>query len=99
MSFIMTVLLVVIFYGILLLFKMKNTYENQKIILDAIVGYDDDYNDLSKTLELMGNMESYSSTVFRLWDWGYTRILPKEDFELIKPYIQEKRNGNKRTNH
>lgn len=35
------------------------------------------------------DMETYDSTLWRLWDWGYTRILPKEKFELVKPYIRD----------
>ena len=33
------------------------------------------------------DMESYEKTLFRLWDWGYTRILPPDKFELIKPFL------------
>ena len=33
------------------------------------------------------DMESYYRTLHRFWDWGYTRILPKEKFEIIKAYI------------
>lgn len=33
------------------------------------------------------DMESYESTLFRLWDWGYKRILPPEKYEIIKPFI------------
>lgn len=32
--------------------------------------------------------EAYEATLFRLWDWGYKRILPPEKFEIIKPYIK-----------
>ena len=35
------------------------------------------------------DMEPYLKTLFRLWDWGYKRILPKEKFELIKPYLKK----------
>ena len=34
------------------------------------------------------DMEYYMKTLWRLWDWGYTRILPKDKFEIIKPYIK-----------
>ena len=34
------------------------------------------------------DMELYEKTFWRLWDWGYTRILPKDKFEIIKPYIK-----------
>ncbi len=33
-------------------------------------------------------MEHYDQTLFRLWDWGYKRILPPEKFELVKPFIE-----------
>ena len=34
------------------------------------------------------DMEDYMTTFWRLWDWEYTRILPKDKFEIIKPYIK-----------
>lgn len=33
--------------------------------------------------------EDYDKTMWRLWDWGCTRILPKEKFEIIKPYLDK----------
>ena len=33
------------------------------------------------------DMEDYNRTLYRFWDWRYTRILPKEKFEIIKSYI------------
>lgn len=33
------------------------------------------------------DMENYNRTLYRFWDWGYTRIIPKEKFEIIKMYI------------
>lgn len=35
------------------------------------------------------NIEPYFVTLLRLWDWGYTRLLPPEKFELVKPYIKK----------
>lgn len=32
--------------------------------------------------------EDYMTTFWRFWDWGYARILPKDKFEIIKPYIR-----------
>lgn len=34
------------------------------------------------------DMEDCNKTFWRFWDWGYTRILPKDKFEIIKPYIE-----------
>jgi hypothetical protein len=33
-------------------------------------------------------MESYNKTLYRLWDWGYKRIVPKEIYDRIKDYIE-----------
>ena len=34
-------------------------------------------------------LEDYDTTLWRLFDWGYTRILPPDILELVKPYIEE----------
>lgn len=31
----------------------------------------------------------FGKTLWRLWDWGYRRIIPAEDLELIKPFVKE----------
>ena len=33
-------------------------------------------------------METCEKTLFRLWDWGYKRIVPKEIYNIIKDYIK-----------
>jgi hypothetical protein len=33
-------------------------------------------------------MEDYNKTLFRFWDWGYKRIVPKEIYNRIKDYIK-----------
>lgn len=82
------ILMIIIIY---LTIKTRNAYKNQKKIMDAIYLYGVD------TMKKYGrnhfqvsfdDMESYNDTLYRFWDWGYTRILPKEKFEIIKPYIQ-----------
>ena len=80
----------VLFAYLVMFFKTKNAYENQAKILDAIVVYGESTEEYEKGCLMLDNMESYPRTLFRFWDWGYENILPKEDFELIKPYIQEK---------
>lgn len=73
---------------IFFLIKNKNTYKNHIIIVDAIYEYCIEKN---VDFALFYNMyiEDYDDTLNRFWDWGYTRILPPEQFELIKPYIKE----------
>ena len=70
--------------------KLENTAEKRRIILCAIDNYITESDDTKKGLILLVSMESFVRTLFRLWDWGYKNILPAEDFELIKPYLEEK---------
>lgn len=65
-------------------------FKNQMIILDAIRQYSMDciYND--RPIEVTySDMEHSDNTYNRLWDWGYTRILPPEKLEIVKPYIKK----------
>ena len=79
-----------IVFGILLSFKCNNAFKNQWKILEAISNYIDETEEYRIAMLILTNMKSIPKTIFRLWDWGYKNILPKEDFELIKPYIKEK---------
>lgn len=70
--------------------KDNNTYRNRMKIEHAIfrfrtekIEHDErnipvDYDD----------MEDYKKTLFRIWDWGCSRILPPEKMDLIRPYIK-----------
>lgn len=73
--------------NIFFLIKNNNAYKNHIIIIEAIYEYCREKN-IDCNLFYM-SMEDYDDTVNRFWDWGYTRILPPEQFELIKPYIKE----------
>ena len=72
--------------------KNENTFRQHMIINDAIYQYglDNIRNGRAFDLSMHFYMESYEATLFRLWDWGYTCILPPEKFELIKDYIKKK---------
>lgn len=66
------------------------TYKNHAKIIDAISIYR--HNCYKEKVEPIVNyldMEQYSDTYSRLWDWGCSRILPKEKYEIIKEYIEE----------
>ena len=83
---------VVIIFLPFLLIKNENACKNQLIIADAIYDYGVEmitegcsYADLAVDFD---DMESYRKTLFRLWDWGYKRILPPDKFEFVKPYIK-----------
>jgi hypothetical protein len=70
-----------------MIFKSENAFVQQKKILFAIdrwVSYTQDYE--TATMYLL-RIEDFNKTVFRIWDWGCTRIVPKDVYEEIKPYI------------
>lgn len=83
------ILLLLIFIVFPLMIAKINVAHRQRIrIINAIysyqletVFYDVSYRD----------MEPFDKTCKRFWDWGYTRILPKEKFEIIKPYITKEK--------
>lgn len=95
-----TIALVGIVAGIFLVFKNNNTYKNHIIIVKAIGEHNrhlirtdfDKFikleNDSPTGRVLWDDIESYSKTFFRWWDWGYTRILPPDKFEMVKPFIK-----------
>lgn len=91
MIIILCLLIVISVLTLITVSKADNVLRNQITILNAIDAYFDDTDDYDKTMSLITNMKTFGQMVFRLNDWGYENILPKEDFELIKPYIQEKR--------
>lgn len=92
LTILIVVLTICLLFFIVLDLKNMNTAKNQIRILNAITDYQDDcvkkdmYKEaLNVTIQ---DKEDYDKTFWRLWDWGYTRILPKDKFEIIKPYIK-----------
>lgn len=74
-------------FASLFLIKNEVTRKCRIIIVEAIGAYLRDHiNEV--TLVDFDDMESYDDTFNRIWDWGHTRILPKDKYELIKPYIK-----------
>ena len=88
-------LVIVIIYVIALVvfkifdYKNENVYENRTKINHVIYDYKVDCI-LNERQELVDykDMEDYMKTFWRFWDWGYTRILPKDKFDIIKSYIK-----------
>ena len=71
--------------------KIDRTLENMQIICDAIYRYGVDQIGKGAWPPGVdfGQMESFDKALFRLWDWGYENILPKEAMEKIRPYIRD----------
>lgn len=67
-------------------------YGNHKIIIEAIEDYhlwliQNDKYEFNECDVEYADMEDYTTTFLRFWDWGYSRILPPEKLEIVKPYI------------
>ena len=85
------ILVISVLFGVFMLIRNEITYRNHRIIGDAIYAYGMDciLNGTFLSREVCyDDVESYEKTIFRLWDFGYTRLLPPEKFEIIKPYIR-----------
>lgn len=71
--------------------RIKITANNMCIIINAIHEYHIDMIYKCKTYEVnYEDMESFDETFKRYLDFGYTKILPKEKYEIIKSYIKRK---------
>lgn len=70
--------------------KNDVTFRNHKIIGDAIFRFKMDLIKHGHYISPVSydDMEPYGKTLFRIWDWGCSRILPPEKLELIRPYIE-----------
>ena len=82
---------ILLMLSIYYLIKNFNTGAQRYRIIKAIEKYHDDLfaNGRSDFCQVeYRHMESYHMTILRIWDWGCTRILPKEKFEIIKPYMK-----------
>lgn len=80
----------------LALLKNNATRKAHYIIANAIFAYQMDriekeYMCGTPTVDEVeySDMEDYEKTFKRFYDWGYTRILPKDKFEIIKQFIEK----------
>lgn len=76
---------------VVLLLKNNNTYKNHIILLNAIAEHnraaimEDRYD---KCISY-GCIESYYTTLFNLFDWGYKNLVPRDVYKRIEPFIDE----------
>ena len=91
-SVIVILLLIAEFFLLILLVKNDITCRMHLKINDAIFAYKmarlGEYDFEGIDIVEFSDAENYDKTLFRIWDWGYTRLLPKDKYELIKDYIQ-----------
>lgn len=86
----MIIFMFIMFLLIFLKIKINITANNRYIIIEAIHEYNVDMINKEKTSEVCyKDMESFDETFKRYLDFGYTKILPKEKYEIIEPYIKK----------
>lgn len=86
-----SILVLYLIYNIVLLIKNEVTFKHHERISVAIYRYmihKLENNEFDYEVDC-SDMESYDDTLNRLWDWGYTRILPPDKFEIIKPFLED----------
>ena len=74
-----------------ILVRICVVYENRAIVHEAIYAY---IRDMTKRGEFnyevnYYDMEPFNKSVLRLFDFGCTKILPEEKYEIIEPYIKK----------
>lgn len=68
--------------------KNDITFKHHMRILNAICAYRMDcISNKVDALVDFSDVEDYDKTLLRVWDWSMKRILPKDKYEIIKPYI------------
>ena len=78
-------------FALYMLIRTEVVFRNQVAVCNAVHEYhksrfeQGDY-DFER---LWDHVEEFDHTLWRLWDWGCTRILPPDKFELIKPFFGE----------
>lgn len=97
MDYLYTVLLTILSLGVILcviaFIKNEITYKNHMIINNAIGEYNRSKAGVRKESDcnLYACMESYDNTFYRINDWGYENILPRDKMDIIRPYIKDKK--------
>jgi len=80
--------------SVVILIKLHNAAYNHAIIIFAIAWRKKDRLEAEDFQHIndvdWSDMEDLEKTCYRLTDWGYKRILPKEKYELIEPFIDRK---------
>lgn len=92
MIFLKWFLLFLALFVVLAKIKADITYENHCKVLRAIKGYRAACKITNKQpLVDFDDMIDYEESAKQIFDWSCKNILPKEKFELIKPFMEEQR--------
>lgn len=90
MTFIKWFIIFLILFGILAKIKAEVTCNNHCKIINAIRAYHINcVITQRKPVVSSKDMMDYEQSVKRIFDWGCKHILPKDKFELIKPFMED----------
>ena len=90
MTFIKWFILFLTLFAILAKIKVEVTYKNYCKIIQAIRAYH--INCVithRKPVVSSKDMMDYEQYAKRIFDWGCKNILPKDKFEIIKPFMED----------
>lgn len=75
-----------------MILRMSVVSHNYDVIIEAIYQYRIHCIEKHMFPEMdsirYSDMKNIERTLFCFWDWGYTRILPKDKFEIVKSYVK-----------
>lgn len=85
-------LIILLIFWLFIVIRIHVVFHKSDVIIEAIYQYKIHCIEKRMFSEMdsirYSDMEKVGRTLLRFWDWGYTRILPKDKFEMIKPYIK-----------
>ena len=86
----MCILMIALMMRILAMIRNEVAFKNQEKIGTAIFKYRIHMisNGFYNFVVSYDDMEPYELTMLRVWDFGYSNILPPDKYEVIKPYIE-----------
>lgn len=87
-SFLFYALRFMVFFVLFLQIKNIITYKQRRKVAQAIKDYAYDTERFDHAIGMCNEMESYSRTLLRLWDFGPTRILPANKWNKVKKYTK-----------
>ena len=85
---------------LLVILRIINVNRNHEILFEALLRYRQ-HCQMTTTVPMVDydDLDDFWSIVrrfFRFWDWGYEHYLTPYQYQLIKPYIKDKRKEKKK---
>lgn len=89
MTFITSFIFFLIIFAILAKIKANVTYKNHCKVVNAIYAYRTCCQITNrKPMVCIEDMMDYEKSAKRIFNWGCKHILPKDKFEIIKPFME-----------